>query len=396
MKSIGTRSRKMFVVSWMIAMVAVLGLLPWRLAAAPKADGKPAASTPGEQRMNVETTSGPFKIAIDRVRYLPGHMISMVPSGMPLSGGKGEQHVEEQSFEGGTGRTATATMGGGSGGAFTIPNLVLDIVVKAQKAAKKQHLLCAVEGKVRAVDDLGHDAESDGSPSWLKLQLQDVDYPQGSGRTAIHLYLPSSDPEARYLKTVEGELVVALATVNQVTFQGNDLTRKTSKRSGGFSARLDKINDSGDGINVTLAISEPAEKHEEINPMQNPMESLQRMMLGNAPGRVSVTLVDSEGKTHMAAANPKGSAGPNGATFSGGGTGGSSGGSWGSSGPNGHRSGSFSSSKSKSNKPQDYHFDILPAGVKVKAITCTVTDITGAPKTVSFKFENVRLPENRR
>jgi beta-lactamase regulating signal transducer with metallopeptidase domain len=395
MKSIGTRSRKTFVLSWAVAVVAVLGLLPWRLAAAPKADAKPAAGEPGEQRLNVETTSGRFKIAVDRVRYLPGHMISMVPTALPMLSGKMEQHVEEQSFPGGMGRAVTGTMGGGGGGVITIPNLALDVVVKGPKLAKKHQLVCEIQGKVHAVDDRGHDVDSSDNPSWLKLQLQGVDYPQGSGRVAIHLNLPPSDPEARYLKTVEGELLVADGAINQITFQGNDLTRKTSKRVGGFSARLDKVEDSSDGVDVTLAVSEP-EKHEEINPMQNPMEAMQRMMMANASGRVSVVLLDSEGKSHTGAAIGKKSTGPNGVTvFGGGGNGGGSSGSWRRVGPNGVSGGSFSSSKPKASEPQDYHFDILPAGVTIKAITCTVTDITGTPKTVPFKFKDIRLPENR-
>ena len=394
MKSIGTRSRKTFVLSWAVTVVAVLGLLPWRLAAAPKADGKPAASEPGEQRLNVETTSGHFKVGVDRVRYVPGHTISMTPSGMPLSGGKMEQHVEEQAFPGGMARTATGGMGGGGGGAFTVPNLVLDVVVKGPNLAKKHQLICAVEGKVRAVDDLGHEAESDGSPSWLKLQLQGVDYPQGSGRTAIHLYLPSS--EARYLKTVEGELLVADAAIDQLPFQGSDLTKRTSKRSGGFSARLDKVSDSSDGVDVTLAVSEP-EKNEDIDATQNPMEAMQKMMMADGPGRVSVTLIDSEGKTHSGTAAGKNSTGANGAkSFGGGGSGGGgSTRSWRRVGQNGVSGGSYSSSKPKSGTPQGYHFDILPAGVKIKTIVCTVSDISGTPKTVPFKFKDIRLPENR-
>ena len=258
----------MLVLSWAVAMVAVLGLLPWRLAAAPKAEAKPAANAPGEQRVNVESTSGPFKVAVDRVRYVPGHMTSMVPSGIAARAWKAGAARRAALVPRRHGpRGAAGGMGGGGGGAFTVPNLILDVVVKGPLAAKKHTLLCAVEGKVHAIDDLGHEAESDGMPSWVKLQLQDVDYPQGSGRMAIHLYLPPSAPEARYLKTVEGKLLVADATVNQITFQGSDLTQRTKKRAGGMSARLDKVEDASDGVVFTLALSEP-EKHEEADPMR--------------------------------------------------------------------------------------------------------------------------------
>jgi len=386
------------VLSWGVAAVVVLGLLPGRLAAEPKPAAKAAAKAvahPGEELMNVETTSGRFKITVDRVRRDSDHTVSIVPSGMPLMGGKGEQHEETETFPGGQRRTSTAKMGGGSGGAFAIPNLILDVGVKGPKTGKKQQLICEVNGKVHAVDDLGHDADSADLPSWLRLQLTGFDYRQGPGRTAIHLSLPPSDPEPRYLKSVEGQLLVAEGTVTQVTFQGKDLSRRTSKRAGGVSARLDKISESSDGIDITLAVSAPANtQHENVNPMANPMESLQKMMFANAPGRISVAMVDSDGKTHSAGGNPKKMAGPNGMVFYGGG-GGNGGGntSWSKGGPGGNQSGK--SSSAKSNPPQDYHFDVLPAGVTVKAITCTVTDIAGTPKTVPFKFENIRLPESR-
>jgi beta-lactamase regulating signal transducer with metallopeptidase domain len=395
MKSIGTRSRRTFVLSWAVAIVAVLGLLPWRLAAEPKADAKPAAKAPGEQRVNVETKSGQFKIAVERVRYVPGHMISMVPTALPMLAGKMEQHVEEHSFPGGMARAVTGGMGGGGGGVITVPNLILDVVVKGPKLAKKHQLVCEVQGKVHAVDDRGRDVDSSDNPSWLKLQLQDVDYPQGSGRTAIHLNLPRSDPEAQYLKTVEGQLLVADAAINEITFQGSDLTQRTKKRAGAMSARLDKVEEAPDGIVATLAVFEP-EKHEEINPMGNPMEMMQKMMMGSAGGRVRVTLLDSEGKTHTAEPQGKKSAGQNGVTFfGGGGRGGGSSGSWRRVGPHGVSGGSFSSSNPKVSEPQEYHFGVLPAGVKMKSITCTVTDISGKPKTVPFKFKDIRLPERR-
>ncbi len=401
MKSIGTRSRKTMVLSWAVAMVAVLGLLPWRLAAAPKAEAKPAANAPGEQRVNVESTSGPFKVAVDRVRYVPGHMPSMVPSGIPLEPGKPGLHVEQHLFPGGMAGGAAGGMGGGGGGAFNIPNLILNVVVKPPLAAKKHTLLCAVEGKVRAIDDQGHEAGSDGMPSWAKLQLQEVDYPQGSGRVAIHLYLSPSAPEARYLKTVEGKLVVADATADQITFQGSDLTHRTKKRSGGMSARLDKVEDGSEGVVATITLSE-AERHDEADDTENPMAAMQRMMMAIRPGRVSVTLLDSEGKTHTAEPQGNRSGGGNGGAVFGGGAGGGGGGgttritkSWGRSGPHGFSRGSFSSSEPDASTPREYHFGVLPAGVKPKAITCSVTDIVGKPKTVPFKFKDIRLPEHR-
>jgi hypothetical protein len=377
-----------------VAVVAVLGLLPWRLAAEPKADAKPAAKAPGEQRVIVEIKSGPFKVAVDRVRYVPGHMMSLLPSGIPLVPGKMGMHVEQHSFPGGMAGGAAGGMAGGGGGGFSIPNLILDVIVKAPAAAKKHFLLCAVEGKVRATDDLGHEVESADIPSWAELQLEGVDYPQGSGRAAIHLYLPPSDPKAQYLKTVEGELLVADATVNQIIFEGSDLTHRTSKRSGGMSARLDKVEDGSDGVVATLAVS-VAEKHEGRDPMRDSMEALQEMMVANGPERVSVTLLDSEGKAHTAGPPGNAAGRANGGAFFGGGAGRGTTKSWRRVGPHGVSGGSFSSSQPDANKPLEYHFGVLPAGVKAKAITCTVTDITGKSRAVPFKFKDIRLPERR-
>ncbi len=160
MKSIGTRSRRMFVVSWVVAMVAVLGLLPWRLAAAPneaKEKGKPAASTT-DKAVKVETTSGPYKITIDRVRYEVGRQTTIEHTPFSPFGLQGSQHVENKSLPGGGhATTSTATMGGGggSGGVFVPPNLILDVAVKGPKTNKKHQLTCGVNGKVRAVDDVG-------------------------------------------------------------------------------------------------------------------------------------------------------------------------------------------------------------------------------------------------
>jgi hypothetical protein len=392
-----------FVLSWVVAIVAVLGLLPWRLAAQTEPDDHDAdkpAKPAAEQVMKVEATSGRFKITVDRVRRDKDHMVSIVPSGFPLSGGKGSQNSETHSVPGGQTGGSTASMTGGDAGAFAIPNLILDVGVKGPYTNKNQQLICTVNGKVRAVDDLGHAADSAGLPSWLRLQLSGVEYRQGSGRTAIHLALPESDPPARYLKSVDGDLLIAEATINQMTFQKRDLSRQTSKRAGEVSARLEHVSESSDGVDVTLAVSSSPSSHGNVNPMSNPMEDLQQMMRANAPGRVNVVLVDSEGKTHQAGGDPKKSVAPNGMTFyggggGGGGGGGSSGGSWGSSDSSGrHTKRSFSSTNS--NPAKDYHFDALPSGVTIKAITCTVTDITGEPQTVPFHFENIRLPESRK
>lgn len=398
MKSIGTRSRKTLVLSWAIGLAAVLGLLPWRLAAAPN----PEAKLPKAEDVKVEASSSGYKLAIDRVRYVPGHMIAPGRSGLPFIP-PGEMKMEgnmvdETSPDGRTrmqGGAMGGGMGGGSGGAFRVPNLVLDVLVKGRKLPKNHVLLCTTEGKVHAIDELNHGADSPSDPSWIKTELAGVDYLRGSGRTAIHLFLPPFGEGTHYLKTVEGKMAVCEAAISEATFQKKELERKAVKRVNGKTIRIDKVEEVGGGIEVTVAVSAPQNRDdEEIDPMRNPMAAMQKMMMNSASGQVSLTMMDNEGKTHTAQSkNGQTQGGMGGGNFVAGGVGG--GGttrSWRRSGPHGMSGGSSTSSRPDTSKPHVYRFDILPAGVEMKSITCTVTDIVGKPKLVPFKFNDVPLP----
>ncbi len=196
---------------------------------------------------------------------------------------------------------------------------------------------------------------------------------------------------------------MAEATVGQVTFRGNDLSRPASKQGGGVSARLHKITDASDGIDVELNVTPVSNPRKDFGLQGNPLGELKRMMAANAPGRIGVFLEDSEGqlhsptatKTHGDGSESSETRGPNGTVIirrSGSSSGSSSGsGSFGPGGIPDNNQGDGSSDASSS-KYDAYRFDILPAGVKVRAIVCKVTDFVGEPKAVPFHFENVPLP----
>ena len=332
MRTFGTRSRNVFVVlSWVVAIVALLGLLPWPLAAQTESDGEKAEQAEQSEQpvkpapkkpVRAEATSGRYKITVDRVRREPGRRITMAPSGLPLCGGSGSQETHTETFPGGQATTSGGGMAGASGGVFFPPNLVLDVGVKGPKTSKKHQLICAVNGKVHAVDDQGHDCDSPPDPGWLRTELVGVEYRRGPGRTAIHLAVPNSNPPATYLKSVDGELLVADGMVSQFKFEDDELSEPTNKRANGISARLEKVNQSSGGIDVKLAVS-PPKATKNLNPMANPMEQMKQMMRANAPGRVNVELVDSEGKTHAPTSHSQQSGGSSGTTSFGGGSGGS-------------------------------------------------------------------------
>jgi beta-lactamase regulating signal transducer with metallopeptidase domain len=416
MKNFGTRSWKVFALSWFVAIVAALGLLPWRLVAQTESDevaAEKALKAVNEQVMKVDSKSGPYKVTVDRVRREAGRKITMVESGFPPffgNGGNGNsngtQHSETKTFPGGQAAASGAAMGGGggmaggSGGVFHVPNLILDVVVTGPKMDKKHQLLCTVHGAVKAVDDQGRAADSPPD-NWMRTELLGVEYKRGPGRMAIHLALAPGDPPARYLKSVDGELLVAEGIVNQMTFRSDELSHPAKKTVGGVSVHLEKVSQSTDGIDVTLGAL-PA-KANNVNPMNNPMEHMQRRMLANAPGRVKLVIEDSDGEMHAVKNTSQHISGSNGGSsfesgsssgsgsFGGGSSGGSSGGSGG--GPNGKQGGSISSGGSPG-QGTVYHFDPLPEGVSIKAIHCRVTDFVDAPKAIPFHLENIQLPNS--
>jgi hypothetical protein len=431
MKTLGTRWQIALVASWTLAVVAVLGLSPCRVVAQDESGGEKfknldeEQAAPNEGAANPQATSGKFKITVDRVRRVDIRTpMSLDHTAFPMVGSKINQqsqsdsstettpegHVLQKSAGGGGAGT-----GGGGGCAFLSPNLLLDLKVEGPKTGGKRKWICELNGKVRAIDDQGREASAPEFPSMLRYRLQGVDYHQGPGRTATHLNLPA---DAKSISSLDGQLHVAPAIVNEIAFQGSELAKKTEKRSGDIAAKLSKVAQSPEGIDVKLSIEPVKKPKQNTHPMQmqmpNPADMLKQFMKDSAGGRITVALVDSAGFTHAPKstsnnASNSGSfqnSGPNGGgsgTFSSQSSGGSAngggfgGGDRGSSGDvekplNQHNANKSPADKSDSTPGTTYHFDPLPEGVTVKSIQCTVIDLIGEPMPVPFHLENVPLP----
>ena len=284
MKEFRTRSWGIFAMSWFLAGIAALGLLPWRvIAQSESAEDEPAvqADQPAapqdrdaagvigaENNVQVETKSGPFTLTADRVRrYIGNRTPIFAPNGFPISSGA-KLTPKTESFQGTEskqipgmgegvvthgGSATTMGGGGGSGGAFIPPNLIIDLGLKTAKLKGKQQWLCNLVGKVQAADDQGRALEGPDSPPFMKWMIPGVDYRQEAGRTAVHLYLPPESRDAKYIQSLDGELLVAEGILDRMTFSDGDLSKPTTKRGEGVSVRLDKISQTPKGVELELA-----------------------------------------------------------------------------------------------------------------------------------------------
>ncbi len=245
--------------------------------------------------------------------------------------------------------------GGASGGQLTVPNLILDVAVQPRGPGAKRPFLCAPNGQIRGTDDRGAKIESPDLPPHLGVRLHGVEYRKGDGRTAIHVYLPEASPPAKALARLEGELLVAEGTIRDVAFSGAELSRPTTKRAGNVTVRLDTVRQSEKGIEVEVSVSPPTGTSS-----PNPIERMQAMQ--GLQARLSLTLTDGEGRVH----EPSGSSGGGGGSSS---------------------SGRIEMMTSR------FNFAPLPSSATPQAVTCTITDRTGEPVVVPFRFTNIPLPE---
>ncbi|HBO42557.1 MAG TPA: hypothetical protein DD670_01200 [Planctomycetaceae bacterium] len=423
----------MVAVSWFLAAVAVLGLLPWRVVAQERLDDREIARQAGQVKgaatevaLLASDKSGDYTVAVDRVRFEPNRLTTSQWTWFPMTPqarsqdsswkewssddskqstrqeGNSRVRTEVTTSAGGMAGGGGGGMGGGFGVSYTRPNLVLDVKVEPSKSRQGKFLLCEVNGKVRATDDLGNEFESPGFPAARRMRMEGVDYPRGSGRTAIHLYRPGASAKASYLRSLEGELLVAEAKQSDFVLQGRELSRGTVKKDQGNTVKLVGFENTAEGVNVALAVSGAPSK----NP-RDPFERMQRMMTSRS--RLNVTLEDTDGRTHEAAQTRSGSGGSSGFRSGGsaggaawGSSGGSGGASWGPGGTpkttGGSDGFSWSSGSGPDGATNEYHFNPLPDGVKVKAIRCTITDRVGEPTAVPFRLKDIRLPDkaNRR
>jgi beta-lactamase regulating signal transducer with metallopeptidase domain len=444
MKHVHSYSRWVRPLSVAVLATAIAGLLPWRLVAQePKDTDRPAKATakaPADKDDGTEaakenpsepiatTTSGKYKIILDKLRWAGGQGLVMTNTGFPPEG-QMTTHEERHSSSGGSsrsfssgsgggtfgpgggggggggsfgggssGRSGGGTggmggggmggggmggggMGGGSGGgntggstssggggggggfatSFTRPNFIADLRVEGPKS-KDAQILCTIVGKPKATDENGNALESMDHASWIRTDLGGVAYPQGSNLTPLHLFI--KDRDAKAIKTLSGELLVAPAKVRALSFTGKDLNQPTARRAADLTVRLDNIETTEQGVNVTLAISAPDAEDDDA--------AFDRMRtMGAGMGRIRVTLEDSDGTIHQ-------SQGSNSSTSSSSAT----------SSNNGQRS-------TRSEKPmttQTVQFPPLMEEVKVKKITVTVTDVLGKPQRIAFEFHDLPLP----
>ncbi|MBN1908665.1 MAG: M56 family metallopeptidase [Pirellulales bacterium] len=441
MKDFGTESMRMALLGWFLAAVAVVGLLPWRVVAQSPADteAKTEAQLKAEEKAEeaavaqkgpyARATSGKYTVTVDgarRVQRRPG--IDMEFTGFPMIPQKtshdgshkewSSQSPDGSGFTSGSAGGQGGGMGGGFGVAFSPPNMVLDVKVERSGSGKNKWLVCEVNGKVRGEDDLGNTLESPGYPASIRTRMPGVEYPEGSGRTAIHLHRPKASNKAQYLKSLEGELVVVEAKQSRVAFQGKDLTKKTTKRDGNVSVELTELKQTPEGIDLVVTPS-PA-------PLKNPNDMFERMRrLQTSGARMKVTLEDTLGRTYRPTQTGSTSGGSGGSysspgggmtrvggSVSGGGmvggmAGGSASGGGNSRGGMTRNSHSFNktwgtpnnggrfvqqSGSMQSSSGIECHFDPLPAGAKIKAVRCTITDHIGEPEAVPFRLTNIRLP----
>lgn len=361
-----------------------------------------------ERIVDVKTTSGPYMITVDRVRRDNGRGgTSLSHSGFPMTPMRTFQNTTSKSKRnrdsGGSNNTmtesetgaSTSAMGSAGGGGFVFkrPNLILDVeVINTKPRERKQQLVCAVNGRVRGEDDQGNELESPDTPAAMGVELLGVPYRRGDGRTAIHLFQPGSGAEAESIRFIEGELLVADGIVGQITFDGKELMRPTSKTENGVTVNTGKFRKTPKGIKLTLGVSP--------SPMQTartPFEEMQHFV--SARGRIKVEMEDSRGKIHdVVDVNQSRKSGSTGESSGGGSS------SWSSSSHS--SSGSSDDDMDDADDTDDMNiatdegldtidlrFDPLPDGVEVKSVTCTITDIIGRPKPVPFRLENIPLPE---
>ncbi len=271
----------------------------------------------------------------------------MIETGLPYDNGAGSN---------GIGRS------GGFAGALDGPTLIVDLRV-GRPSDKSARLLCAVIGRVQAQDDRGNVLDAPDLPAYLKMELQGADYPRGIGCTAVHLN--PRDGNARSIRSLAGELLVADAEVATVAFEGGELNKVSTRQLGRGTVQLDEIQSAADGIGVNVSFSmrgggDPADSMRDYSTMHS---------------RLRVVLEDSSGRSHEPQMFSTGGGGGDSFSSSGNGKGGT----------RELRAGGYAMS-------QSLLFAPLPPGVTVKRIVCSMTDLLGEPRRIAFRFADLPLP----
>jgi beta-lactamase regulating signal transducer with metallopeptidase domain len=405
-----------------VLSLALLGLLPWRLVAqAPKPDPNRSASAAGQNleepartRTADERRAGkpplavhaarPFEIAAQAVRQAGQTLL--VDSGFPL---EANFTTRSERWEEGPGyHVGAAAAAGGGGGTYQPPDIIVDLQV-SRPQGRETPLVCTLIGPISARDDRGRPIEAPELPAHLRFQEGAMRQPLALGYVALPLNLKHED--GTQIKALSGDLLVSNARVQTVAFEGNAIKQRSSRRILGAQIHLDGLESTEEGIQVRLAISPP--------PAASGRQGFREQVrfLRRLHDRLHVLLEDSDGQTHTFRSGSGGGGGVGGRSGSvggeSGGVGGGVGGVGGSSGGGaaaGGGSDSRWSSASGSSGPGrggrvgvnaggsspgyalNLVFAPLPEGVKVKKITCTLTELVGEPQRISFRFRNLPLP----
>jgi uncharacterized membrane protein YgcG len=363
------------------ASFAIAGILP--LVALGQAT-RPAARKPVAQpaRKSVaepakpaiaSVTVGAYTIAVQDVRRVDEKRqnIMLKPSGQPIESSMliqgGGRRAESSSHSGGSASTgghaggAAAAGGGASSGTVEKCNLIVDLHLS--RPGHTGQVLCTPVGRMNASDDQGKAVESSDLPPQFKIVLKVVDYPSGSGDTALHLTLKNK--QAKALKTLAGSLVAVDARIQTVVFEGKDLARAVTRRQSGATVRLDKVETTDEGITVVASAPMPDPFNDQLN-------------FHNMQNRLRIVLEDSQGRLHE----------PQSAT--GGSSGGGSGG--GSSGTGPRRGNPRPSAEPRPMASMTARFAPLADGITIRGIRCTFTELTGQPQQIAFRFNDLPLP----
>ena len=345
-------------VSMSVLSLAVIGLLPWRLVAqAPEPESGRFSTSPAANALEaVDDVGRPalatilvedLEVAVNGLRWAAGSGYQLIETGLPYDNGAGSN---------GIGRS------GGFAGALDGPTLIVDLRV-GRPSDKSARLLCAVIGRVQAQDDRGNVLDAPDLPAYLKMELQGADYPRGIGCTAVHLN--PRDGNARSIRSLAGELLVADAEVATVAFEGGELNKVSTRQLGRGTVQLDEIQSAADGIGVNVSFSmrgggDPADSMRDYSTMHS---------------RLRVVLEDSSGRSHEPQMFSTGGGGGDSFSSSGNGKGGT----------RELRAGGYAMS-------QSLLFAPLPPGVTVKRIVCSMTDLLGEPRRIAFRFADLPLP----
>jgi beta-lactamase regulating signal transducer with metallopeptidase domain len=411
LKNFGRRSRRVFVLSWMLACVATLCLLPWRLVAQIDSAAKPTmlrssagserkvgpASRTGDHAQSseqvdpVQADPSAYTITLDRVRRCNASIcdVGIVTSGFLMDGENGYQAVKTDVVPFGKIKmNCIQYFAPCEQRRYTPPNLVLELAVRGPKPPAGLQFMCNINGKVRGIDDRGRPVDSADVRSPLRLFINGLDYFPGTNRAAIHLNLPEGKPAAKQLRYIEGELHITEAAISQVKFDETELSQTTMKYSNDVILRLESVRQSSNGIKVTLATSPPSS----LLRARTDTERLNGQF--NAFGRLHVVMCDSRGIVHSIGTTRKS--------------------------PNGQEFCDMTVRMSRINLARDawvskheshatdspeesaltdlwptidYHFDPLPDGVRVESIICTIVNCPKPPQSLPFRLENIPLPD---